>query len=240
MSAKKATAPKSADDQKKDAALEALKLVTSGMTLGLGTGSTANHFIRALGAKVKEGLEVKGVPTSRATADLAKELGIPLTTLNDHPFLDMCVDGADEFDDKLRLIKGGGGALLIEKIVATSAKQVVIITDESKRVKTLGKFPLPVEVVNMGIKATAWKLERAFRMLGMSPKMTLRMKDGQPFRTDLGNSIIDAACGEINEPERLEFVLNNIPGVVNNGLFIGIASRVIMATAKGTEDISGT
>ncbi|MFT3672601.1 ribose-5-phosphate isomerase RpiA [Aestuariivirga sp.] len=240
MSAKKVSTPKSADDQKKDAALEALKLVTPGMTLGLGTGSTANHFIRALGAKVKEGLEVRGVPTSRATADLAKELGIPLTTLNDHPYLDMCVDGADEFDDKLRLIKGGGGALLIEKIVATSAKQVVIITDESKRVKTLGKFPLPVEVVNMGIKATAWKLERTFRMLGMSPKMTLRMKDGQPFRTDLGNSIIDAACEEIKEPERLEFVLNNIPGVVNNGLFIGIASRVIMATAKGTEDISGT
>ena len=122
-----------ADEQKKQAALQALTLVKPGMNLGLGTGSTANHFIRALGAKVKEGLEVKGVPTSRATAELAKELGIPLTTLGDHPFLDLCVDGADEFDDQLRLIKGGGGALLIEKIVATSAKEVVIITDETKK-----------------------------------------------------------------------------------------------------------
>jgi ribose 5-phosphate isomerase A len=238
MSAKKVAAAKSADDLKKEAALQALKLVKPGMKLGLGTGSTANHFIRALGEKVKQGLEVKGVPTSRATADLAKELAIPLTTLGEHPFLDLCVDGADEFDDKLRLIKGGGGALLIEKIVATSAKEVVIITDATKRVKTLGKFPLPVEVVNMGIKATAWKLERAFRMLGMSPKMTLRMRDAQPFRTDMGNAIIDAACDEIKEPERLEFVLNNIPGVVNNGLFIGIASRIIMATSKGIEEIT--
>ncbi|MBL8789473.1 MAG: ribose-5-phosphate isomerase RpiA [Rhizobiales bacterium] len=240
MSAKKVSAAKSADEQKKEAALEALKLVKPGMSLGLGTGSTANHFIRALGEKVKEGLEVRGVPTSRATAELAKELGIPLTTLGDHPFLDLCVDGADEFDDKLRLIKGGGGALLIEKIVATSAKEVVIITDESKRVKTLGKFPLPIEIVNMGIKATAWKLERAFRMLGMNPKMVLRMKDGQAFRTDMGNVIVDAACDEIKEPERLEFMLNNIPGVVNNGLFIGIASRVIMATSKGTQEITAT
>lgn len=228
-----------ADEQKKQAALQALTLVKPGMNLGLGTGSTANHFIRALGAKVKEGLDVKGVPTSRATAELAKELGIPLTTLGDHPFLDLCVDGADEFDDQLRLIKGGGGALLIEKIVATSAKEVVIITDETKRVKTLGQFPLPIEVVNMGMKATAWKIERAFRMFGMNPKMALRVKDGQLFRTDMGNAIIDAACGEIKDAERLEFVLNNIPGVVNNGLFINVATRVIMATAKGTQEIKG-
>mgnify|MGYP001168745608 FL=1 len=234
MSAKKVA---SADEQKKAAALEALKLVKSGMNLGLGTGSTANHFIRGLGEQVKQGLEVKGVPTSKATADRAKELGIPLTTLGEHPFLDLCIDGADEFDPELRLIKGGGGALLIEKIVATSAKEVVIITDESKRVKVLGQFPLPIEVVNMGIKATAWKIERVFRMLGMNPKMTLRARDGQMFRTDMGNAIIDAACGEIKEPERLEVMLNNIPGVVNNGLFNGIASRVIMATASGTEEI---
>jgi ribose 5-phosphate isomerase A len=227
----------SADAQKKAAALEALKLVKPGMNLGLGTGSTANHFIRALGEKVKQGLEVKGVPTSRATSELAKELGIPLTTLGEHPFLDLCVDGADEFDSELRLIKGGGGALLIEKIVATSAKEVVIITDETKRVKTLGKFPLPIEVVNMGIKATAWKLERVFRMLGMNPKMALRMKDGQMFRTDMGNVIIDASCGEIKEPDRLEIMLNNIPGVVNNGLFNAVATRIFMATAKGVEDI---
>jgi ribose 5-phosphate isomerase A len=227
----------SADAQKKAAALEALKLVKPGMNLGLGTGSTANHFIRALGEKVKQGLEVKGVPTSRATAELAKELGITLTTLSDHPFLDLCVDGADEFDSELRLIKGGGGALLIEKIVASSSKEVVIITDETKRVKTLGAFPLPIEVVNMGIKATAWKLERVFRMLGMNPKLALRMKDGQLFRTDMGNVIVDASCGEIKEPERLEVMLNNLPGVVNNGLFISLATRIFMATAKGVEDI---
>jgi len=235
MSAKKVA---SADEQKKAAALEALKLVKSGMNLGLGTGSTANHFIRGLGEQVKQGLEVKGVPTSKATADLAKELGIPLTTLGDHPFLDLCVDGADEFDSELRLIKGGGGALLIEKIVASSAKQVVIITDESKRVKKLGAFPLPIEVVNMGVKATAWKLERAFRMFDMKPKMTMRAKDSQIFRTDLGNVIIDVACEEIKDPDRLDFALNNIPGVVNNGLFIGIATKIIIATSKGIEEIN--
>lgn len=234
-----ATKVTSADEQKKAAALEALKLVKPGMNLGLGTGSTANHFIRALGEKVKGGLEVRCVPTSRASGDLAKELGIPLTTLSEHPFLDLCVDGADEFDSELRLIKGGGGALLIEKIVATSSKEVVIITDESKRVKVLGKFPLPIEVVNMGVKATAWKLERVFRMLGMNPKMSLRMKDGQMFRTDMGNVIIDAACGEIKEPDRLEIMLNNIPGVVNNGLFNSIATRIFMATAKGVQEIRG-
>lgn len=235
MSAKKVV---SADDQKKAAALAALELVKPGMNLGLGTGSTANHFIRALGEKVKAGLEVKGVATSKATADLAKELGISLTTLGEHPFLDLCVDGADEFDPELRLIKGGGGALLIEKIVASSAKQVVIITDESKRVKKLGAFPLPIEVVNMGVKATAWKLERAFRMFDMKPKMTMRTRDGQIFRTDMGNVIIDAACEEIRDPDRLDFALNNIPGVVNNGLFVGIATKIIIATAKGIEELN--
>lgn len=235
MSAKKAV---DADAQKKVAALAALELVKPGMNLGLGTGSTANHFIRALGEKVKAGLEVKGVPTSKATSDLASELGIPLTTLGEHPFLDLVVDGADEFDPELRLIKGGGGALLIEKIVASSAKQVVIITDESKRVKKLGAFPLPIEVVNMGVKATAWKLERAFRMFDMKPKMTMRTKDNQIFRTDMGNVIVDAACEEIKDADRLEFALNNIPGVVNNGLFIGIATKIIIATSKGIEEIN--
>lgn len=231
MSAKKVV---DADGQKKAAALAALELVKPGMNLGLGTGSTANHFIRALGEKVKAGLEIKAVPTSKATAALARELGIALTTLGENPFLDLVVDGADEFDADLRLIKGGGGALLIEKIVATSAKQVVIIADESKRVKKLGAFPLPIEVVKMGFKATRWKLERAFRMFDMKPKFVVRMKDGEAFRTDLGNMIIDAHCGEINEPDRMEFVLNNIPGVVNNGLFIGIATKVITGMADGS------
>ncbi len=226
-----------ADALKKAAAVAALKHVNDGMNIGLGTGSTANHFIRALAAKVKKGLAVKCVPTSRATAALAKELGIPLTTLGENPFLDLCVDGTDEFDPELRLIKGGGGALLIEKIVASSAKQVLIIADESKRVKKLGAFPLPIEVVNTGVRATGWKLERAFQLFKMSPKLTLRRKDDAVFRTDSGNVIIDAACGTIDDPDRLEIVLNNIPGVVNNGLFIGIASGILVAGAKGVEEI---
>lgn len=235
MAVKKTT---SQDEQKKAAAFAALKFVKPGMNIGLGTGSTANHFIRALAEKVKAGLGVKGVPTSRATAELAKELGIPLTTLGENPFLDLCVDGTDEFDPELRLIKGGGGALLIEKIVATSAKQVVIIADESKRVKKLGAFPLPIEVVNVGVKATGWKLERAFRMFDMKPKFTLRRSGDAVFRTDSGNVIVDVACGAIDDPDRLEMVLNNIPGVVNNGLFCGIATTILVATAKGVEEIN--
>lgn len=235
MAVKKTT---SQDEQKKAAAIAALKFVKPGMNIGLGTGSTANHFIHALAEKVKAGLEVKGVPTSRATAELAKELGIPLTTLGENSFLDLCVDGTDEFDPELRLIKGGGGALLIEKIVATSAKQVVIIADESKRVKKLGAFPLPIEVVNVGVKATGWKLERAFRMFDMKPKFTLRRSGDAVFRTDSGNVIVDVACGAIDDPDRLEMVLNNIPGVVNNGLFCGIATTILVATAKGVEEIN--
>jgi ribose 5-phosphate isomerase A len=235
MSAKKVV---NADAQKKAAAEAALKFVKAGMNIGLGTGSTANHFILALADKVKAGLDVKGVPTSRATAELAKDLGIPLTNLGENSFLDLCVDGADEFDPDLRLIKGGGGALLIEKIVATSAKQVVIIADESKRVKKLGAFPLPIEIVNVGVKATGWKLERAFRMFDMKPKFTLRRSGDAVFRTDSGNVIIDAACGEIEDPDRLEMVLNNIPGVVNNGLFCGVASTILVATSKGVEEIN--
>jgi len=226
------------DEQKLAAAIAALEFVKPGMGVGLGTGSTANHFTRALAEKVKAGLEVKCVPTSRATAELAKELGIPVISLGEQPFLDLVVDGADEFDADLRLIKGGGGALLIEKIVATSAKQFIVIADETKRVKKLGAFPLPIEVVSMGVKATAWKLERAFRMFDMKPKMAMRMADGKLFRTDLGNVIVDAACGEISEPDRLEMVLNNIPGVVNNGLFCGIATTILVATAKGVEEIN--
>ena len=147
---------------KKAAAIEALKFVKPGMNIGLGTGSTANHFIEALAAKVKEGLDVRGVATSKATEDLAEKLGIPLTTLDANPHLDLTVDGADEFDPEFRLIKGGGGALLREKIVASSSRFMVVIADESKKVKKLGKFPLPVEVLRFGTKATAWKIERAF------------------------------------------------------------------------------
>jgi ribose 5-phosphate isomerase A len=224
----------SADDMKKAAALAVLPKIQNGMVVGLGTGSTANHFIQALAEKVKAGLKVKCVPTSQATAKLAQSLGLELTTLEDHPFIDITVDGTDEIDADFRLIKGGGGALLIEKIVASSSKFMVVIADESKRVKTLGKFALPVEVVPFGVKATAWKLERAFKTFDMEPKISLRTKDGKVFRTDGGNCIIDCACGEIKQADRLEFMINNLPGVVNNGLFIGICGVAYIAKADGS------
>ena len=225
-----------AERMKKAAALEALKLVKPGMKLGLGTGSTANFFIEALAAKVKKGLDVKCVPTSKATKDLADKLGIPLTTLDAHPHLDLTIDGTDEFDPELNLIKGGGGALLLEKIVASSSAHMAVIADESKKVKTLGKFPLPVEVVPFGIKATAWKIERAFKFLKMEAKMTLRVRDGKPFRTDGGHAIIDCAVGEIKEPQRLDKLLNTIPGVLDTGLFTGICGIVFMGTPKGVKE----
>jgi ribose 5-phosphate isomerase A len=223
------------DAQKRAAAIAVLSHIKDGMKVGLGTGSTAEHFIRALAERVNLGLlRVDCVPTSKTTADLAQALGLNLVTLEDHPFIDITVDGADEIDPEFRLIKGGGGALLVEKIVASSSRFMVVIADESKRVKKLGKFPLPVEVVPFGVKATAWKLERAFGMVKMEAKMTLRVRDGVPFRTDSGNCIIDCVCGEINEPDRLEYLLNNIPGVVNNGLFIGICGIAFIGKADGT------
>jgi ribose 5-phosphate isomerase A len=226
----------SADDQKKAAAFAALEGINPGMTVGLGTGSTANFFIQALGAKVKAGLDVKCVPTSRTTHELATSLGIPLTTLDESPYLNVTVDGADEFDSEFRLIKGGGGALLFEKIVASSSRHMVVIADASKRVSKLGKFPLPVEVVPFGVKSTAWKIERAFEAIKMKAgKMTVRMKDGKPFRTDAGNVIIDCSGGEITDPDKLDIMLNNIPGVVNNGLFIGICGIIFVGTDKGVE-----
>ena len=221
---------------KKAAALEAFKYVKPGMTIGLGTGSTANHFIEALGAKVKEGLDVKGVPTSKASKELAEKHGIPLTTLDAQPHLDLTVDGTDEFDSEFRLIKGAGGALLFEKIVASSSRHMVVIADESKKVKKLGKFPLPVEVMRFGTKATAWKMERAFKILKVNAKMVLRIKDEKPYVTDGGHFIIDCTIGEIPEPEKLQALLKSIPGVVETGLFIGICGIVLMGTPKGVKE----
>ena len=221
---------------KKAAAIEALRFVKPGTNIGLGTGSTANHFIEALGAKVKEGLDVKGVATSKASKELAEKHGIPLTTLDASPHLDLTVDGTDEFDGEFRLIKGGGGALLFEKIVASSSRFMLVIADESKKVTKLGKFPLPVEVMRFGTKATAWKMERAFVLLKLDAKMVLRVKDGKPFVTDGGHYIIDCTIGEIPEPERLEALLKSIPGVVETGLFIGICGIVLMGTPKGVTE----
>ena len=226
-----------ADEQKKAAALAAIDYIKPGMKVGLGTGSTANHFIAALAQKVKEGLDIECVATSKQTFQLASSLGIRMTTLEKQPRLDVTVDGTDEFDGNFQLIKGGGGALLVEKIVASSSRYMIVIADQSKKVETLGKFPLPVEVIPFGINATAWKIERVLQILNLKGKLVLRLKDGKPFRTDSGNTIIDISLGAIPDPSRLSSVLNNIPGVVEDGLFINLCGIVLMGTDKGVEKL---
>jgi ribose 5-phosphate isomerase A len=223
-----------ADQWKQQAAEHALALVEDGMTLGLGTGSTAARFVDLVGARVREGLKVRCVPTSEATRAQAEGLGIPLVTLDEQPFVDLTIDGADELDDDLRLIKGGGGALLIEKIVAAASGRMVVIADSSKRVATLGKFPLPIEVVRFGLGATRNMIEVLASAAGCKGDIRQRMKpDGQPFLTDSGNFILDCHFGEIAEPEALDEALKFIPGVVENGLFLGIADAAIVAGPDG-------
>jgi len=224
-----------ADDQKKAAAIAAVDYVKHGMKVGLGTGSTAKHFVEALAERAKNGLDVTCVATSRQTFELAKGLGLAMTDLERQPFLDVTVDGADEFDGSFQLIKGGGGALLLEKIVASSSRYMIVIADESKKVDTLGKYPLPVEVVAFGIKATAWKIERALKICGLDGKLALRVRDGKPFVTDSGNAIVDVAIGRIPEPERLSNLLCITPGVVDHGLFIGICGIILMGTKDGVK-----
>lgn len=222
---------------KKAAAAAAVELVRPGQKLGLGTGSTANHFIDLLAEKVKGGLDVVCVPTSRETHTRAKNAGLKLTTLENEPFLDLTVDGTDEFDGNFNLIKGGGGALLLEKIVASSSRYMFVIADESKQVQTLGKFPLPIEVIPFGFRATSWKIERAFDFCGLKGKMTVRVRNGKPFKTDAGHIILDAALGSIPDPERLSNILSVIPGVVDHGLFVGICGRVLLGTKDGVKTL---
>jgi ribose 5-phosphate isomerase A len=229
----------SADDWKQQAAERAMQYVEPGMKLGLGTGSTAARFVDLIGAKVKAGLDVVCVPTSEATRSQAAALGIKLSTLDETPFLDLTVDGADEIDGELRLIKGGGGALLREKIVAVASQRVVIIADHSKRVEALGKFPLPVEVVQFGVKATRDMIESLAADCGCEGPITLRLdKGGKPFVTDNGNYILDCAFAAIEDPDALDDALKLIPGVVENGLFIGIADLGIIAGPMGVEVLS--
>ena len=223
----------SADTWKQQAAERALQFVEDGMTLGLGTGSTAARFVDLVGQRVKAGLQVRCVPSSQATQAQAERLGIPLTTLDDTPFLDMTVDGADEIDAQLRLIKGGGGALLREKIVATASQRMIVISDASKLVVTLGKFPLPVEVVRFGLAATRNMIEVLAADEGCEGEIKLRLADGRPFETDSGNLILDCAFGQIADPEALEDALKLIPGVVESGLFLGIADAAIIAGPDG-------
>jgi len=219
---------------KRQAAARALEEVQGGMSLGLGTGSTARHFVELLGEKVRAGLKVVGVPTSQATRAQAERCGIALTTLDDIDRLDLTVDGADEIDPALNLIKGGGGALLREKIVAAASDRMVVIADDSKWVDVLGRFPLPVEVIPFGLAATRRGMAKAFAECGVSGEMTLRKgRDGHVFVTDGGHWIIDAHLGRIAEPVRLSGLLNAIPGVVEHGLFTKLASVALLASAQG-------
>jgi ribose 5-phosphate isomerase A len=222
-----------AEDQKRRAAARALDEVRPGMRLGLGTGSTARHFVELLAERVHGGLEVVGVPTSEATREQAERLGVPLTTLDETPELDLTVDGADEIGPDLALIKGGGGALLREKIVAAASARMIVIADESKSVPVLGAFPLPVEVVPFGLAATRRAIERAAAAAGCPGPCRLRQADGHPFVTDGGHFILDAALERITQPVALAARLGLIPGVVEHGLFIGLASAAILAGAQG-------
>ena len=227
------------DQLKRQAAERAVALIEPGMRLGLGTGSTARHFVDLLGARVRSGLRVVGVPTSEVTRAQAAGLGIPLTTLEETPELDLTVDGADELDDELRLIKGGGGALLREKIVAAASSRMVVIADASKRVRRLGAFPLPVEVVRFGHISTRLQVEERARLVGASGEARLRLaQDGQPLVTDGGNYILDCAFGTIEEPELLDDELRMIPGVVETGLFIGLADLAFVAGPDGIVTLS--
>lgn len=222
------------DDYKAQAAYAAIDLVKPGMKLGLGTGSTAFHFVEAVGELVRNGLEVLCVPTSEATRAHAEKLRIPLSSLDETPQLDLTVDGADEIDDQLRMIKGGGGALLREKIVATASDRMVVIADESKLVSSLGLFPLPVEVVRFGLMATMRLIEAISAETGCHGSIVLRPGPGDaPFITDQGNLILDCAFGSIPEPEVLAFSLKRVPGVVEHGLFLGLADLAIVADKSG-------
>jgi ribose 5-phosphate isomerase A len=224
------------DDAKRLAAARALELVRPGMRLGLGTGTTAGHFVELLGARVAEGLEVVCVPTSERTRTQAQLFSIPLSTIEATPELDLTVDGADEFDPQLRLIKGGGGAHLREKIVAMASQRMIVITDSSKFVATLGKFPLPVEVNVFGLEVTRRMMLRTAALAGCEGEIRLRKNpSGHAFVSDNGHFILDCFFGAIPDPDQLAARLAIIPGVVEHGLFIGVAKAVISAGPAGVE-----
>jgi ribose 5-phosphate isomerase A len=227
-----------ADAQKRAAAARAVEFVRPGMRVGLGTGSTARHFLQLLGERVRAGLDVIAVPTSRATQTDAERCGIPLTTLDAAPQLDLTVDGADEIAPDLSLIKGGGGALLREKIVAAASTRMIVIADQSKWVGALGRFPLPIEVAPFGLAATLRKLENVAACAARPGTLKLRQgQDGHAFVTDGGHWIVDAALGHIDDPNALAHALCGIPGVVEHGLFIGLAQMAIVAGTDGVKVI---
>ena len=221
------------ENLKKIAAEKATANVKSGMIVGLGTGSTVYYALLKLGATVREGLDIVGIPTSAGTEEIAIAQQIPLTTLASHPTIDLTIDGADEVDAHLNLIKGGGAALVREKIIANASKRILIVVDESKVSHVLGTtFPLPVEIVKFGWEATQTEVNR---ICGRSVLRLTSPQDGsqQPLITDNGNYILDCHFDGIPEPEQVELQLNNIPGVVENGIFVNRADKIIIGTPSG-------
>ncbi|WP_324753978.1 ribose-5-phosphate isomerase RpiA [Roseovarius sp. Pro17] len=227
------------DKAKFVAAKKAVDYVEDGMRVGLGTGSTAAWMVRCLGELVRQdGLKIRGVPTSTRTAELAREVGIEVISLDEAKWLDLTIDGADEFDAELNLIKGGGGALLQEKIVATASDQMIVIADAAKEVGHLGAFPLPVEVIQFGWQTTRALIEEMLISVDVLGRdVTLRMKGDKPFVTDEGNHILDLDLGRIGNPRQLAMVLNQMPGVVENGLFIDICDVVIIGHGDGRVEL---
>ena len=224
--------------QKRAAAARAVALVEGGMRLGLGTGSTARHFVALLGERVRAGLAVTAVPTSEATRRQAEAERIPLTTLDETPELDLTIDGADEIGPGLSLIKGGGGALLREKIVASASRRMIVIADASKQVKRLGAFPLPLEVVPFGIEATRRAIRRAAARAGCAGELVPRAgPGGEPFITDEGHRILDAHFGEIDDPACLAEALAALPGLVEHGLFVGLSHGAIIGSDEGVIEV---
>lgn len=216
-----------------EAARKALSHVESGMRLGIGTGTTAEEFIRLLAAAVADGLDIIGVPTSDKTATLCKELGVPLTNLDETPELDLTIDGADEIGPDLVLIKGGGGALMREKIVASASARMLVIADESKLVDMIGRYPLPIEVDKFGLGATRRAIEKIARNLGLQVEISLRMFGGDPVLTDGCHYLLDASFGRIPDARALSDLLHEIPGVVEHGIFLDLASLAVIASADG-------
>lgn len=227
------------DKAKFVAAKRAAAYVESGMRVGLGTGSTAAWLVRCLGERVREeGLRFRGVPTSSRTAELAREVGVEVISLDEAKWLDLTIDGADEFDADLNLIKGGGGALLQEKIVATASDRMVVIADAAKRVEHLGAFPLPVEVIPFGWQTTRALVEETLISMDVLGRdVSLRMNGDRPYITDEGNHILDLHLGRIGNPRQLALVLNQMPGVVENGLFIDICDAVIVGYGDGRIEV---
>ncbi len=218
--------------EKEIAGRAAAELVRDGDVVGLGTGSTSYFAVLALGERVKAGLKVVGIPTSNATAELARGAGIRLATLDEHPVIDIDIDGADEIDPQLNLIKGGGGALLREKVIAAASKKMVVIADSGKLVPVLGKFPLPVEIVSFARAV----VEKRIAALGATVKLRTR-PDGSPYLTDNGNPILDCSFGKIEDPPALARILSDTPGVVEHGLFIGLASLALVGSGNSVDEI---